>query len=513
MRKKILIAIVLFLIPIVGRLGWHYRGLYTPPPVPTGEMAVPVPPTPPLKHVEDRPTPGKGTVVFDVAHDNRYTPEEVNVLVTRLANRGFKVEFLNKDENGGNTPDLAARLRYASALVVLSPATSFGDDEVMSVDRFVEKGGRLLLAADPTRFDYRYDDTGMIVGIKSLVPAINSLATSFDIVFDDNYLYNLQENEANYRNIILREFASDPLTKDVKEAVFYATHSLRTQGKRLAVADENSFSSLNDGKSGLPVMARAGQDNVVAVGDLTFLIEPYNAVMDNDRLVSNLADFLTGGKRQYKLADFPYFFSGPVDVIQAQEVFLDGQVIAQGGALQESFQKAGMELRLRDKEDKADDTIFLGSFDGADRVKDYLAEEGIEFIFVEEEPTPKPGETITPTPTATATPAAKGKKKPEVDRIAIDGVGEIGMSGTTLFLLTGGESRHVLIALAEDGDALASALTLLVSGDLSNCFSGREVTVCSNGGMSPGGEMMPGLVPTPSAETPTPEEETPTPEK
>ena len=32
--------------------------------------------------------------------------------------------------------------------------------------------------------------------------------------------------------------------------------------------------------------------NVLAIGDLTFLTEPYN-VLDNNQLISNIADFLT----------------------------------------------------------------------------------------------------------------------------------------------------------------------------------------------------------------------------
>jgi hypothetical protein len=525
MGKKILLAVVLFIAPFVIRLGWHYRGVYRPLPVPTGEMAVPAPATPPLSHVAEKPTAGKGTIVFDLAHENKYTPDELNVLITRLADRGQDVEFLEEGTEEENSPDLAGRLRYASALVVISPVTPFSNGEVVAVRRFVEKGGRLLLIADPTRFDFEYDEAGFIIGIKSLVPAINSLATPFDIVFDDDYLYNIQENEANYRNVILRDFATDPLTKDLKEVVFYATHSLRTQGGKIIVADENTFSSLSEGLVGLPVVARSDTGNVVAVGDLTFLTEPYNAVMDNDRLLSNLADFLAGGKRQYELADFPYFFSGPVDIIQAQEAFLDGRVIAQGGPLQEAFHRAGLELRLRDEEDKKHDTIFLGSFDGAERVMDYLAEEGIELIFVEkEEPTPEETALAELTPTATATltatpaltPTEKGKKKrPEVDRIAIEGVGEIGMSGTTLFLLTEGGNRHVLIALAENGEALASALDLLVTGNLFGCFSGREVTLCSTGEAPPLEEPTPGFeetpLPEPGEETPVPEE-TPLPE-
>jgi hypothetical protein len=516
------LIIIAFAIPFAVRVGLHYRGIYTPSPVPESTMVVPPPATPVLQHAEERPEFMQGTVVFDLAHENQYDSAELSVLLARLTARGQVVEFLRNSEESGE--DLNSRLRYASSLVVICPAQPFTNGDARAIRHFVDKGGRLLLIADPTRFQWKTDEMGYIIGVQSLVPAINSLAADFDIVFADDYLYNMQQNESNYRNVILRDFARDPLTAGLKEVAFYATHSLRTQGAHLILADENTVSSRSETRTKLAVMVRSSDDNVVAIGDMTFLTEPYNAVMDNDQLVSHLADFLAGARRTYELADFPYFFSSPVDVIQTKSVLLDGRVIAEGGPLQKAFRKADLVLRLRDQEDPSHDTLYLGSFDDADLVKDYLDNAGIKLIFVRPitatpqsaEGTPTP--TFTPTPTPTPSATAEGRKPPsEVDRIAIKGIGEIGMAGTTLFLMTKGEGdRRVLIAMAEDIETLTNSLNFLVTGDLSTCLSSERVTLCHTGKGLPEKTPTPQFAPeeTPTVEeTTTPGEETPMPEE
>jgi hypothetical protein len=50
--------------------------------------------------------------------------------------------------------------------------------------------------------------------------------------------------------------------------------------------------------------ALAADDKVLALGDLTFLGEPYSAAESNGTLINNMADFLTGGKRDFELKDF-----------------------------------------------------------------------------------------------------------------------------------------------------------------------------------------------------------------
>ena len=62
-------------------------------------------------------------------------------------------------------------------------------------------------------------------------------------------------------------------------------------------------------EGGVPdLVAQAEEGRVLALGDLTFMTEPYHTVRDNSRLILHIADFLTGAERSYVLADFPRFF-------------------------------------------------------------------------------------------------------------------------------------------------------------------------------------------------------------
>jgi ABC-type uncharacterized transport system. len=74
--------------------------------------------------------------------------------------------------------DLEEALRPASALVVVAPGRAFSPPEVAAVRRFVARGGRLLLVADPTRYTVIYDDYGESTFADTAV-LINPLATPF----------------------------------------------------------------------------------------------------------------------------------------------------------------------------------------------------------------------------------------------------------------------------------------------------------------------------------------------
>ena len=63
------------------------------------------------------------------------------------------------------------------------------------MERFVDKGGKLLLVSDPTRPNQ-----------------INVLAKKFGLEFRPDYLYNTVEYDQNFRHIFVRDFQPDALT-------------------------------------------------------------------------------------------------------------------------------------------------------------------------------------------------------------------------------------------------------------------------------------------------------------
>ncbi|MGD9048316.1 MAG: hypothetical protein PVF77_09700, partial [Anaerolineae bacterium] len=298
MLKKlaiILLALALLVIPTVGRWFYHYEGSYQP-----GRVARPnleqiealLPETQPFVDREVETTPG--TILVDLAHGNRVDMAELNVLQARLSARGQRLEPIIQAE------DLARQLHYARALIIVSPGLDWTPDEIQQVQRFVDKGGRLLLVTDPTRFDVIYDEWDIYVGLDHDAPHLNDLAAHFGLVFQSDYLYNTVENEGNFRNIRLTDFADHPLTEGLDRIVFFAAHSIVSEEPALISAGGETHSSTSERVGDLPVGLLAADGAVLALGDLTFMTEPYNAVYDNDRFIAHIADFLSQGQRQYE---------------------------------------------------------------------------------------------------------------------------------------------------------------------------------------------------------------------
>ncbi|MEJ2747893.1 MAG: hypothetical protein P8183_08280, partial [Anaerolineae bacterium] len=280
MRKAILFLLV-FILLLVGPTAVRYLQYYDlnaeerVPPSPYDPAAIKAVPTPEGSEFVDEPQMMEGLVLLDQAHDNNFTLEDIAYLDGRLAARG--VEMLPFNEG-----DLSQALRTVNAFIVITPLSEFAPDEILAVRRFVDRGGRLLLIGDPTRFNLVFDEADIFGTDPTLVAdqiPLNSLANEFDIAFNSDYLYNTVENEGNFRNIILRRegFAEDGLVADVDKLAFYSTHSLQVgpTGEALITADDNTWSSSTDRPGGL-VLAAASQDGqVLALGDIHFMTQPY----------------------------------------------------------------------------------------------------------------------------------------------------------------------------------------------------------------------------------------------
>lgn len=210
-----------------------------------------------------------GVALLDLAHDNNYDSNELNVLLTRVVARNYTVKFLRSKD------DLNKTLRRASTFIVVSPKTQYTDEEVALVEDFVRENGTLLLLDDPSR-----------------TSQINSLALRFGIVFNRDYLYNTVANDGNYRYVVFTGFKESNITKGLSRVAFYVAESVSGDG--LVLGDPNTYSSLGVRGTFAPAVAK---DRILAIGDITFLTPPYYAAYDNNRFVSNLADFTTSSTR------------------------------------------------------------------------------------------------------------------------------------------------------------------------------------------------------------------------
>ena len=359
----------LLLIPLValafflGAYLFFYRGGYDPPP----RVEVPFAQIPErsssLGDFAESPTVQGGLLVIDDVHLNAFTPEEIGTLLSRVADRGVAIDFIGESSRASGFLSqsdrrllLEEKLRQADGFVVILPERSYPEEEVDIVERFVKKGGKLLLIADPTR---EHD--------------INSLAKRFGISFQQDYLYNPVDYDLNFQDIFVSNFRADAITRDLSRVAFYTASSIRSNGPNLAFTDGHTRSSLTQRPESFSPIVKGRDGHVVAISDLTFMAPPHNSVLDNDRLIANVADFLTASDRSFDLADFPHFFKSDVDILLGSSSLFEDATRVKN--LLQAFQ---IGAEIKGVEDLSGDTVYVGLYEDSADVVQYLDVAGIQ---------------------------------------------------------------------------------------------------------------------------------------
>jgi hypothetical protein len=488
--RKALSALVLFLVLLVLPTAYRYVTFYTGPAqdrtVTRPQLdAIQIPTPPAAQYADEEVVAGDGVVLVDMAHENLLQMPELNVLAGRLAARGHQLVSWDGE-------NLKEALRDASAFLVAVPLTAFQEDEVGDVVDFVASGGRLLLLGDPTRYGYQMDEYGWITGIDSDAQSLNSLSAAFGITFVDDYLYNVVDNEGNFRNIKLSDWDESDLTKGVETVVFYAAHSLAVGEQAAAIrADQNTWSSATDRAGGLVVAAAAADSQVLAIGDLTFMTEPYHTVRDNSRLIANVADFLTGAERSYTLADFPLLMGEKVAFIYTNNPEMGPAQLQLVDEFEELLQEADRTLVLAEEPDSRTDTIFAGIYSQADPITDTLTEFGVTLVYTPTEEIGEGDETTSEEEEeqveeeldeeAVIDSDVDGDQEEEAnEQVIIDGLGTHDMSGIGL-ILHKETGRHVIVTLAASQQGLFNILHRLAEGDMYDCVQVEAITLCPTG--------------------------------
>ncbi len=445
-------------------------------------------PTPAAAPFIDEAQAGDGLVLLDLAHDNRFDVQEIGYLDSRLAARGYElVDF----EEG----DLANALRPVNALITIAPMTSFTTAEIQAVTDFLDRGGRLFMAGDPTRFRLEFEDdiedlTPLGYRVESDQLPLNSLANEFDLNYLGDYVYNTVESEGNYRNIIIPAdgFEPDRLTVGLDKVAFYGSHSLQVENDALALftADDDTYSSATDRPGGLVLAALAHGGQVLAVGDIDFLSEPYFNVFDNSRFIAQIANFLAHDERSRTLADFPYFFGDEIDLVYTGDPELGPDNFDEIIAWQASFRDTGRTLTLTGEPANDHNTLFVGLYNEADEVTGYLATEGITLLIeppIEQADSVGEGEANGPSepsesidtdesdtseeeagesPESSAGDSNTAKdEKPDTRTVNSD-LGIVQMAGTALILLTEELGQPKLVVLAASAEGLGSTIDRLI---------------------------------------------------
>jgi hypothetical protein len=457
-RRLVLLGLTLLVVPALVRGLWFYHGVYwRGSPVATPQYASFTVSLPPLSTAEApaaRSTSRSAHVLIDQSHANNLLAAELEPLLREVSAHGGQVEFLTAGDSGS----LATRLAAATALVVAAPNAPFMRDEVARVEAFVGRGGRVLVLTDPTRgapqYDSFYSASSTPLDDSS---AANTLLAPFEITIADDYLYNLNENEGNFRNVLLTRFAASPLTADLGRVAFYAAHSIASpSGLALITADEHTLSSRTDRSGDLAAAVLAANERVLAVGDLSFLSPPYDHVADNARWISNLAGFLLGGEPSRAPADFPYIFSGPVVVEALGELKMSTDLISALSSLQSTLGEAGLALTIAESPEASANRIVLATY--ADK------EELTPFIGGFEIGLPGPG----------GDPLATGE-------LQLPGWRTMDASAVGLMLVARNGGQTTLTLVGADASAVIELIKALATRDLSMCIGQEGIAACALG--------------------------------
>lgn len=477
--KHILIAIGLFLIPIVARTLWYYHGVYTPganlqtPDFVGLEIATPELSTAAV--ATKSKVSESGIVLFDLAHSNQYQITEIEVLIDDLKNQGAEIATLDEDE------DLNSQLKGAAAFVSIAPTRSFTEEEVQAVQDFVERGGRLLVIADPTRSTSEY-----VSSRSESVQVANGLLEPYQLTFRDDYAYNVYDHEGNFRNIILHPTSKNDLTSNVSELVFYAARSLSSFETNLISGDENTLSSLTDSGENLCLAALSGND-VLAIGDFSFLSSPYYQVSDNAQFIANISKFLISGDRQKTFNDFPYLFSQPIGILAGDDIVLDQDLLEQISELKDLYGQKDLTVEILEEDDEDYDLILLGLLPADQTVIQYL--EGFDVQFgsqprstattqvTQSDTEEEIEETVQPTATTTPT-SAPTQSVLRYGQVSIGGIGKVSQDDFGFVFIKSEKDRTVLILLSDSQDGLIDLLAMLSYGSIDSCYIEDDIALC-----------------------------------
>jgi hypothetical protein len=453
-RQRWLAALGVFLAPLLLRSIWFYPGTYTrPEPVATPDYPSfqlsrpPLGPAVPSVKAE----PGGETVLIDWAHQNNFSVPELQTLYDALAEHGGRTEVMTVSYDFSALP-LEERLKSATAYIVAAASLEFTPGEIQAVERFVRRGGRLLVISDPTRGlsmvdPLFYFPVGATFGD---VAAANALLAPHGLAFSQDYLYNLRDNEGNFRNVLVQRFADHELTQGLAQLAFYAARSVETHGGLpLLLGDGYTYSSRDDRGGSAAAAALSADGRVLALGDLTFLTPPYNEVADNATWIDRLAEFLLADPRPRTLEDFPYLFTQPVAVRVSDLFPLDAENLRALAQSQAALGLHGQPVTAAEEAPPGTDQVVLSLFEADPELGDLLGQFDLTL-----------------------------PRDSDRGLLEIGGLPAFDPTGVGVLLLAQVDRGAVLLLMAESESDLISLFDLLNQRSLSGCYVQAGAALC-----------------------------------
>ena len=289
---------------------------------------------------------------------------------------------------------------------MVSPLYAYNPTEVAIVEQFVRDGGRLLLISDPdVEGDHARDS--------------NVLAAPFNIVFNEDYLYDTVDNDENYTHFFQGGFFDRAAGLEGSHVAFYGGRSVGGAILPQVRSANTTLSSLRNGLTGFTTVAVGGQlankslGRVLAMSDFDVLTDPYVARHDNRQLLEFVASFLTGAQRENTIEDFPAFLGKEVALVIDNTEPVGAAGLAKAAELQRFLEASGRTLTLapnswlnEEEGEPGLDLLYVGGYRAADSMTTLLHDLGINLVEV----------TVTPTPARAN--GASGGTRPGVPRRA-----------------------------------------------------------------------------------------------
>jgi hypothetical protein len=214
------------------------------------------------------------------------------------------------------------------------------------------------------------------------------------------------------------------------------------------------------------------------------MTQPYFTVYDNGRFIAQIADFLAQSTgRRLVLADFPYFFHNPVNLVYSGGPELGPDAFDEIIALQNAFSRVDRDLSLAAAPQDGADVLYLGLYNQADEVAKLLEGAGITFLFdppIDAPSTEPPSDQPLPVEETEAVTVAE-----TAVRLIQSNLGDIQMAGTALILLDESEDQRRVIILAASNEGLGNTVNRLLNliplnADyaLSDCLIQANLALC-----------------------------------
>jgi len=236
-------------------------------------------------------------VVIDRAHTNGFSRERIQPMVQSLVEAGHEVRFHGSGSQQARSPDLNESLRGADAFVVIAPRQPYEAAEVRGVTDFADRGGRVLMLAEPSSTQV---SGGLLGGLSTqqVSTELTALSSNFGMTVGTGYLFNMHDNANNFQHVYATPENESGLSDGIDRAVFQRATPVSTNNasaERLLTATDRTRLSTTRSNENYAVAARSG--NATVVGDASFLEPSYYRDADNEVLVANTIEFLVTGEK------------------------------------------------------------------------------------------------------------------------------------------------------------------------------------------------------------------------